>query len=53
MQILTGKEVAENVYESLHSDCNAFVKKYGFPPTLAVVLVGSDPASQSLSLIHI
>ncbi|NLE15761.1 MAG: bifunctional methylenetetrahydrofolate dehydrogenase/methenyltetrahydrofolate cyclohydrolase FolD [Spirochaetales bacterium] len=47
MQILTGKEVAENVYESLHSDCNAFVKKYGFPPTLAVVLVGSDPASQS------
>lgn len=47
MQILTGKEVAEKVYESLQSDCNAFVKKYGFPPTLAVVLVGSDPASQS------
>ncbi|ADY13243.1 bifunctional methylenetetrahydrofolate dehydrogenase/methenyltetrahydrofolate cyclohydrolase FolD [Sphaerochaeta globosa] len=47
MQILTGKEVAEKVYETLQSDCNAFVEKYGFPPTLAVVLVGNDPASQS------
>lgn len=47
MQILTGKEVAEKVYESLQSDCNVFVEKYGFPPTLAVILVGSDPASQS------
>ena len=47
MQILTGKEVAEKVYETLQSDCNAFVEKYGFPPTLAVILVGTDPASQS------
>ncbi len=47
MQILTGKEVAQKVYESLGSDCKLFVEKYGFPPTLAVVLVGDDPASQS------
>ena len=47
MLILTGKEVAEKVYETLQSDCNAFVEKYGFSPTLAVVLVGTDPASKS------
>lgn len=47
MQILTGKEVAEHVYETLRVRYSAFMKKYGYPPTLSVILVGNDPASQS------
>lgn len=47
MQILTGKEVAQNVYDSLKVDCKAFVENYGIAPTLAVILVGTDPASLS------
>ncbi len=47
MQVLTGKEVAEHVYARLEADCREFVHEHGYAPTLAVVLVGSDPASQS------
>lgn len=47
MQLLTGKEVAEKVYSLLEEQCKTFVENYGFAPTLAVILVGHDPASQS------
>lgn len=47
MQVLTGKEVAESVYSVLEKQSDAFVKKHGYKPTLAVILVGNDPASTS------
>lgn len=47
MLILSGKEVSKAVYADLHARTALFIKTYGYAPTLAVVLVGSDPASQS------
>lgn len=47
MQLLTGKEVSEAVYGDLEKQTSEFIAKHGFAPTLAVVLVGNDPASQS------
>jgi methylenetetrahydrofolate dehydrogenase (NADP+)/methenyltetrahydrofolate cyclohydrolase len=47
MQILSGKEVAQNVYDTLTDEAKHFLENYGYAPTLAVVLVGEDPASQS------
>ncbi|MGE4453540.1 MAG: bifunctional methylenetetrahydrofolate dehydrogenase/methenyltetrahydrofolate cyclohydrolase FolD [Sphaerochaeta sp.] len=47
MQILRGKEVAQNVYDQLREETKAFVTRFGYAPKLAVVLVGDDPASQS------
>jgi len=47
MQILTGKEVSDGVRSQLAVSCTEFVKKYGYAPTLAVILVGNDPASES------
>jgi methylenetetrahydrofolate dehydrogenase (NADP+)/methenyltetrahydrofolate cyclohydrolase len=44
---LTGKEVSEAVYDDLKKKCIDFTESYGVSPTLAVVLVGNDPASQS------
>ncbi|MBI9096714.1 MAG: bifunctional 5,10-methylenetetrahydrofolate dehydrogenase/5,10-methenyltetrahydrofolate cyclohydrolase [Sphaerochaeta sp.] len=47
MQVMSGKEVSKAVYEELHTRTEAFVQTHGYAPTLAVVLVGNDPASQS------
>ncbi len=47
MQVLTGKEVAESVYATLKQETNSFIDEHGHPPTLAVILVGDDPASTS------
>lgn len=47
MQILSGKEVSEAVYVDLKKKTDEFVAINGYAPTLAVVLVGNDPASQS------
>ncbi|MCK9548850.1 MAG: bifunctional 5,10-methylenetetrahydrofolate dehydrogenase/5,10-methenyltetrahydrofolate cyclohydrolase [Sphaerochaeta sp.] len=47
MQVLRGKPVAEQTYVELRQRCAQFVEEYGYAPSLAVVLVGSDPASQS------
>lgn len=44
---LTGNVVAQSVYADLEKKRVEFEKKYGCVPTLAVVLVGSNPASQS------
>jgi len=44
---MSGKEVSKEVYADLHTRSEAFMHTYGYAPTLAVVLVGNDPASQS------
>ena len=52
MQIIDGKQVASQVLEEVGKDI-ARLREQGITPGLAVVLVGEDPASQVLSLIHI
>jgi methylenetetrahydrofolate dehydrogenase (NADP+)/methenyltetrahydrofolate cyclohydrolase len=47
MQVLKGKEVADQAYVELEERCKSFIAQYGYSPSLAVVLVGEDPASQS------
>jgi methylenetetrahydrofolate dehydrogenase (NADP+)/methenyltetrahydrofolate cyclohydrolase len=44
MHVLSGKEVSHSVYEDLKSRID-FLKKKGVVPSLAVILVGDDPAS--------
>lgn len=43
--ILSGKEVATNVKQKVKEDSIKFSEKYGRNPSLAVVLVGDNPAS--------
>ncbi len=47
MIVLSGKEVANNKLDELEIKTQEFVKKYDRQPTLAVILVGDNPASQS------
>ena len=47
MRVLKGKDVAEQTYGELRERCAHFVGRYGYAPSLAVVLVGDDPASSS------
>lgn len=47
MQVMSGKEVSKAVYADIQTRTEAFMQTHGYAPTLAVVLVGSDPASQS------
>ncbi len=44
---MSGKEVSQSIREKLALECKEFVSTYGYAPTLAVVLVGEDPASQT------
>ena len=44
MRLLTGKEVADSVYQEIHE---TLASHPGLQPTLAVILVGDDPASQT------
>ena len=46
MLILSGKEVAAKVLAEVKTDVAALRQKTGVQPTLAVILVGDDPASQ-------
>lgn len=46
MQILDGKLVAEARRQKIARDVNDFKLQRGYPPGLAVVLVGDNPASQ-------
>lgn len=46
MQILEGKAVAEKVLAEVKAGVAALTARTGVQPTLAVVLVGEDPASQ-------
>lgn len=47
MIILSGKEVANSKLEELKVKTESFFKEYNRKPSLAVILVGSDPASQT------
>ncbi len=47
MVVLSGKEVANSKLEELKSRTQSFIEKYNRKPTLAVILVGEDPASQT------
>ena len=44
--ILSGKEVAAKILAEVKADVAALREKTGVQPTLAVILVGDDPASQ-------
>ncbi len=45
-QIINGREVAARIQAEIKEEATAFAEKQGYPPGLAVVLVGEDPASQ-------
>lgn len=45
--LIYGKEVAAKTLEKIASDTNKFFEKYERRPTLAVIIVGEDPASQT------
>lgn len=47
--ILSGSELAKSMREEIGTDVTAFVKQYGFAPTVAIVRAGEDPASISYS----
>lgn len=44
--IIDGKAVAKDVRAEVATGVEEFVKAHGFPPGLAVVIVGDDPASR-------
>ena len=45
-QIIDGKQIAADLRASTKEAVDKFIAQYGKKPTLAVVLVGEDPASQ-------
>lgn len=47
MMVMSGKEVSQKIRENLEVEIMQFKIVHGFAPLLAVVLVGSDPASQT------
>lgn len=47
MQILDGKKLAQKIEDNLKDDIQELKNAHGIIPGLAVVLVGSDPASQT------
>lgn len=44
--IIDGKAVAKDIRAEVAAGANEFAKAHGFPPGLAVVMVGDDPASR-------
>ncbi len=45
--LIYGKEVAANTLEKITVETQRFCEKYSRKPTLAVIIVGEDPASQT------
>ncbi len=45
--LIYGKEVAANTLEKITFETQRFCEKYSRKPTLAVIIVGEDPASQT------
>ena len=45
--LIYGKEVAAKTLEKITAETQVFENKYGRKPTLAVIIVGEDPASQT------
>ena len=46
---LSGSELAKSIRQEIEIEVTAFVEQYGFPPTVAIVRAGEDPASISYS----
>ncbi|MCP4677138.1 MAG: bifunctional methylenetetrahydrofolate dehydrogenase/methenyltetrahydrofolate cyclohydrolase FolD [Deltaproteobacteria bacterium] len=46
MALLDGKKLAKSIRRQVKEQVAGFIDKHGRPPTLDVVLVGEDPASQ-------
>jgi len=44
--IIDGKAMANGILDAVASDVVRFENRYGYKPTLAVILIGEDPASQ-------
>ena len=44
--IIDGKAVSAQIREEIKEDVIAFTKKHGAAPSLTVIIVGEDPASQ-------
>ena len=45
-QVIDGKQIAADLRATTKDEVEKFIAQYGKKPTLAVVLVGEDPASQ-------
>ncbi|HIU81757.1 MAG TPA: bifunctional 5,10-methylene-tetrahydrofolate dehydrogenase/5,10-methylene-tetrahydrofolate cyclohydrolase, partial [Candidatus Ornithoclostridium faecavium] len=45
--LIYGKQVAADTRAKLKDDVKSFEEKYGRKPSLAVIIVGEDPASQT------
>lgn len=45
-QIIDGKRISAQIREEIKADTEKFVLEHGYAPGLAVIIVGSDPASQ-------
>ena len=45
-KVIDGKQIAADLRASTKEEVEKFIAQYGKKPTLAVVLVGEDPASQ-------
>ncbi|GAI40049.1 unnamed protein product, partial [marine sediment metagenome] len=44
-QIIDGRKIAKEINESLKVKVEDFIEKYEMSPKLAVIIIGSDPAS--------
>ena len=44
-KIIDGRIVSESVLQRLQEETIELIKKYGSPPSIAVVIIGNDPAS--------
>lgn len=47
MVVLSGKNLSEKINSQTASKCAEFEKKFGRMPSLVVILIGNDPASQT------
>ncbi|MBL6664622.1 MAG: bifunctional methylenetetrahydrofolate dehydrogenase/methenyltetrahydrofolate cyclohydrolase [Rickettsiales bacterium] len=45
-QIINGKEIATKIKQNIAKEVEKLKKQHGITPTLAVILVGNDPASE-------
>lgn len=45
-KIIDGKAISAQIREQIKEDVAAFTEKHGFAPSLTVIIVGEDPASQ-------
>lgn len=44
-KIIDGREISRQIRKEIVAEATSYTKKYGLPPSLAVIIVGNDPAS--------